>query len=265
MGEDGYDAVEWAARQPWSNGRVGMIGVSFGGITQLVTAGQQPPHLGAIAASSATSDLYRDVAYPGGILEYDFTFAWTGIQRKAGPRRWRPSRPRRVTRPASSITPSTRPSTTRSTSFRSWSSTTRTPQTRTNCGRNASPRTRSRTLRFRRCCSTNGRTSNSPPGSGTTIRCSRTRTGCGSTSATATTGSATTTTPGPSRRRSTSWTTSSAVCTTASFATCRTSRFGWSRRSRTQAATRTSRRGRSTSADCRTRGQRRCIWARVGR
>src|SRR5437588_6920333 len=84
MGEDGYDAVEWAARQPWSNGRIGMIGVSFGGITQLLTAGQQPPHLRAIAASSATSDLYRDVAYPGGILEYDFTFAWTGIQKEGG-------------------------------------------------------------------------------------------------------------------------------------------------------------------------------------
>jgi putative CocE/NonD family hydrolase len=84
MGEDGYDAVEWAARQPWSDGGVGMIGVSFGGITQLLTAGQQPPHLRAIAASSATSDLYRDVAYPGGILEYDFSFAWTGIQKEGG-------------------------------------------------------------------------------------------------------------------------------------------------------------------------------------
>ena len=84
MGEDGYDAVEWAARQPWSDGRVGMIGVSFGGITQLLTAGKQPPHLRAIAASSATSDLYRDVAYPGGVLEYDFTFAWTGIQKEGG-------------------------------------------------------------------------------------------------------------------------------------------------------------------------------------
>src|SRR3989440_12245124 len=84
MGEDGYDAVEWAARQPWSNGRIGMIGVSFGGITQLLTAGQRPPHLRAIAASSATSDLYRDVAYPGGILEYDFTFAWTCVQKEGG-------------------------------------------------------------------------------------------------------------------------------------------------------------------------------------
>ena len=50
----------------------------------MVTAGDQPPHLRAIAASSATSDLYRDVAYPGGILEYDFSFAWTGIQKEGG-------------------------------------------------------------------------------------------------------------------------------------------------------------------------------------
>ena len=62
MGTDGYDAIEWIAKQPWSNGHIGMIGVSFGGITQLVTAADRPPHLDAIAPSSATSDLYRDVA-----------------------------------------------------------------------------------------------------------------------------------------------------------------------------------------------------------
>jgi uncharacterized protein len=84
MGTDGYDSVEWIARQPWSDGRVGMIGVSFGGITQLLTAAQRPPHLLAIAPSSATSDLYRDVAYPGGVLEYDFTFAWTAVQKEGG-------------------------------------------------------------------------------------------------------------------------------------------------------------------------------------
>jgi len=84
MGTDGYDAIEWIARRPWSNGHVGMIGVSFGGITQLMAAAERPPHLEAIAPSSATSDLYRDVVYPGGILEYDFTFAWTGIQKEGG-------------------------------------------------------------------------------------------------------------------------------------------------------------------------------------
>src|SRR3954468_8312311 len=84
MGQDGADAVEWAARQPWSDGRVGMFGVSFGGITQTLTAADRPPHLRAIAPDSSTSDLYRDVTYPGGILEYDFTFAWTGIQKEGG-------------------------------------------------------------------------------------------------------------------------------------------------------------------------------------
>ena len=69
MGTDGYDAVEWIARQPWSNRRVGMIGVSFGGITQLLTAARRPPHLLAIAPSSPT---------------YDFTFAWTGVQKEGG-------------------------------------------------------------------------------------------------------------------------------------------------------------------------------------
>ncbi len=84
MGTDGYDAIEWIAHQSWSNGRVGMIGVSFGGITQLVTAADRPPHLVAIAPSSTTSDLYRDVVYPGGILEYDFSFGWTGDQKAGG-------------------------------------------------------------------------------------------------------------------------------------------------------------------------------------
>jgi putative CocE/NonD family hydrolase len=84
MGRDGADAVEWAARQPWSNGRVGMIGISFGAITQLLTAAQRPPHLRAITPDSATSDLYRDVVYPGGVLEYDFTFAWTAVQKEGG-------------------------------------------------------------------------------------------------------------------------------------------------------------------------------------
>jgi len=81
MGLDGYDAVEWVARQRWSNGRVGMLGVSFGAITQLVTAPHRPPHLVALAASSSLSDLYRDVAYPGGILNNVFPFAWTALQK----------------------------------------------------------------------------------------------------------------------------------------------------------------------------------------
>ena len=56
---DGYDAVETVAAQPWvKGGKVGMAGISFSGITQLFTAGTQPPHLSAIAPMSVTDDLY---------------------------------------------------------------------------------------------------------------------------------------------------------------------------------------------------------------
>jgi len=49
VGRDGYDLVEWIARQPWSNGQVLMHGGSFVGMTQWHTAAQRPPHLAAIA------------------------------------------------------------------------------------------------------------------------------------------------------------------------------------------------------------------------
>lgn len=46
---DGYDVIEWAARQPWSSGRVGMVGASYDGLTQWWTAAAHPPHLECIA------------------------------------------------------------------------------------------------------------------------------------------------------------------------------------------------------------------------
>jgi len=49
VGRDGYDVVEWIARQPWSDGRVVMYGGSYVGMTQWRTAAQHPPHLSAIA------------------------------------------------------------------------------------------------------------------------------------------------------------------------------------------------------------------------
>jgi putative CocE/NonD family hydrolase len=56
---DGYDAVEAVAAQSWvKGGKVGMGGISFSGITQLFTAGTQPPHLAAIAPLSVTDDIY---------------------------------------------------------------------------------------------------------------------------------------------------------------------------------------------------------------
>lgn len=64
---DGYEAVEWAARQRWSNGRVGMWGYSYSGITAAHVATLRPPHLEGIVAGSAFNDGYRDLMYPGGI------------------------------------------------------------------------------------------------------------------------------------------------------------------------------------------------------
>jgi uncharacterized protein len=77
---DGYDIVEWIAQQPWSNGRVGMAGISYPGITQLMTAGMRPPHLKAIAPGSTIGDLYRHVLLPGGAPNQGFGNAWFFLQ-----------------------------------------------------------------------------------------------------------------------------------------------------------------------------------------
>jgi len=54
--QDGYDAVEWAAVQPWSTGKVGMFGGSYVGLTQWQPAIHTPPHLAAIAPMITASD-----------------------------------------------------------------------------------------------------------------------------------------------------------------------------------------------------------------
>ena len=74
---DGYDAVEEVAAQKWvKGGKVGMAGISFSGITQLFTAGTQPPHLAAIAPLSVTDDTYQGTGYPGGIFNSGFAKSW---------------------------------------------------------------------------------------------------------------------------------------------------------------------------------------------
>lgn len=65
---DGYDVVEWAAAQPFSNGRVGMWGYSFPGLMAAHVAATQPPSLRAIVPASIFHDPYRDIVWPGGIL-----------------------------------------------------------------------------------------------------------------------------------------------------------------------------------------------------
>jgi predicted acyl esterase len=74
---DGYDAVETVAAQDWVKGnKVGMVGISFSGMTQLFTGGTQPPHLAAVTPLSVTDDLYTGVGSPGGIYNKGFAQAW---------------------------------------------------------------------------------------------------------------------------------------------------------------------------------------------
>jgi putative CocE/NonD family hydrolase len=63
---DGYDTIEWAASQPWSSGRVGMLDGSYSGFTQYMVAPARPPHLTALFVREGLSDAYRDFWYWGG-------------------------------------------------------------------------------------------------------------------------------------------------------------------------------------------------------
>ena len=74
---DGYDAVEWAAARPWSNGKVGMIGGSYVGLTQWQAAVGQPPHLVAIAPHYSSSDYLQGWTYQGGAFDLWFALSWT--------------------------------------------------------------------------------------------------------------------------------------------------------------------------------------------
>ncbi|HEX6310498.1 MAG TPA: CocE/NonD family hydrolase [Acidimicrobiia bacterium] len=74
---DGYDVVETVAAQNWvADDAVGMVGISFPGITQLYTASTQPPSLAAITPLSVTDDLYRGTGSPGGIFNNGFAERW---------------------------------------------------------------------------------------------------------------------------------------------------------------------------------------------
>ena len=74
--EDGYDTVEWAARLPKSNGRVGMYGLSYVGATQLLAAVTAPPHLACIVPGTTASEYYEGWTYRGGALHLAFTESW---------------------------------------------------------------------------------------------------------------------------------------------------------------------------------------------
>jgi uncharacterized protein len=79
--KDFYDCVEWAGVQQWSNGKVGLNGISYYGINQWHVASLQPPHLAAMCIWEGAADWYRDMTHHGGILS-TFWENWYDMQVK---------------------------------------------------------------------------------------------------------------------------------------------------------------------------------------
>src|SRR5262249_5314701 len=91
--QDLYACIEWAARQPWSSGRVGLNGVSYLAMTQWQVAALAPPHLSAMCVWEGCSDYYREFARQGGIYSL-FGDLWIEkyvhpVQHGRGERGWR--------------------------------------------------------------------------------------------------------------------------------------------------------------------------------
>jgi putative CocE/NonD family hydrolase len=89
--QDLYSLVEWAAAQPWSNGEVGMIGISYFAIAQIGAAAVRPPHLKAIFPFEVSPDLY-DAAYHYGLFSASFITPWLtmlGVTAPKGDSFWR--------------------------------------------------------------------------------------------------------------------------------------------------------------------------------
>lgn len=76
---DFYECIEWAGEQPWSNGRVGLLGISYYAMNQWYVASLQPPHLAAMCVWEGAADFYRDLSRHGGIL-CTFLGAWFNRQ-----------------------------------------------------------------------------------------------------------------------------------------------------------------------------------------
>jgi predicted acyl esterase len=74
--EDYYDAIEWAGTQPWSNGNVGLWGMSYLAMTQHNVASLQPPHLKAMIAQGTDADIYNEALYGGGLFGEGFWTWW---------------------------------------------------------------------------------------------------------------------------------------------------------------------------------------------
>jgi predicted acyl esterase len=78
---DFYDCIEWAGVQSWSNGKIGLNGISYYGINQWQVASLQPPHLAAMCIWEGAADWYRDMTHHGGLVS-TFWANWYDMQVK---------------------------------------------------------------------------------------------------------------------------------------------------------------------------------------
>jgi putative CocE/NonD family hydrolase len=74
-GRDGYDTIEWIASRPWSNGRTGMVGSSYAGVTQIRTALESPPHLTAIWPDVAPTNTFQHQTRENGAMQMHMFWA----------------------------------------------------------------------------------------------------------------------------------------------------------------------------------------------
>jgi predicted acyl esterase len=79
--QDYYACIEWAGEQPWSNGKIGLNGISYFGSNQWHVAKHKPPHLAAMCIWEGSADWYRDMTHHGGILS-TFWANWYDMQVK---------------------------------------------------------------------------------------------------------------------------------------------------------------------------------------
>jgi putative CocE/NonD family hydrolase len=73
---DGYDTIEWLAKQPWSNGKIGMYGASAMGIAANEAAMANPPHLVAAFVMVARSSVYDQSSFMGGVFRKELNEDW---------------------------------------------------------------------------------------------------------------------------------------------------------------------------------------------
>src|SRR5262245_31610277 len=81
-GPDGFDTIEWLARQPWCSGKVGTIGMSYDGLVQWQAAVEQPPHLAAMVVNVPPTDIFP---YDGGVMDLWGLMQWLNIIRRQKP------------------------------------------------------------------------------------------------------------------------------------------------------------------------------------